>query len=106
MDAQRVAAGRRGLAGIETVLLRAHGLADAQSFALSAWKMPTRLSSRIRSSSRIECWPDCASDWPAMRSISASSRSGTSISLVQGHFSAGPNWPRKCRIPASPPAMR
>ena len=68
--------------------------------------MATRLSSRMRSSSRIESAPVCASDWSAIFATSASSRSGTSISFVHGHFSAGPNWARKCRIPASPPAMR
>ena len=32
--------------------------------------------------------------------------SGTSINLVQGQASAGPNWVMKCFIPASPPTIR
>ena len=32
--------------------------------------------------------------------------SGTSVSFVHGHSSAGPKCSRKPRMPASPPAMR
>ena len=41
----------------------------------------------------------------AIFSTNSSVISGVSISLVQGHFSAGPNWAIKCRMPCSPPAM-
>ena len=68
--------------------------------------MATRLSSRIRSSSRMEIPAAWASDWSATLSTSSGVSSGTSISLVHGHFSAGPNWDMKWRMPASPPATR
>ena len=68
--------------------------------------MATRLSSRIRSSSRIErpaaCVVRLVGDLVDQLGVS----SGTSISLVQGHFRHGPNWAMKWRMPASPPAMR
>ena len=70
----------------------------------------TRQSSRSASSSRIDRPGVCRSTWSSLCaqivSSSSSVSSGTSISFVHGHFSAGPNWAMKWRMPASPPAMR
>ena len=65
-----------------------------------------RHSSRMRSSSATLLPSACASDWRASFSMKSSVNSGTSVSLVHGNCSAGPNWCRKCRMPPLPPASR
>ncbi len=85
------------------------GAASVNSLASCAWstapaaysrdrracRRATRLSSRIRSSSRTERPPAWWSDCAASFSISSSVSSGTSVSFVHGHSSAGPNCSRK-----------
>ena len=62
-----------------------------------------RAAARARGSSWPPAWAsDCATSFSTNASVS----SGTSVSFVHGHSSAGPNCSMKWRMPASPPAVR